>query len=68
MQPRRFTDGTIRYGNLATTGEPNNLEEALKNKNWKHAMDEEYLALMENKTWHLEIGRASCRERVYVLV
>jgi hypothetical protein len=25
----------------------------LSNSNWKHAMDDEYRALMENKTWHL---------------
>jgi transposase InsO family protein len=52
-KPRKYTDGTVRYGCLTTTGEPDNLDEALKNKNWKKAMDEEYLALMENRTWHL---------------
>jgi histone deacetylase 1/2 len=26
---------------------------ALANKNWKQAMDDEYKALMDNKTWHL---------------
>jgi hypothetical protein len=52
-QPKVYTDGTIRYGCLAVTGEPRNLEEALRDKNWKHAMDAEYDALMNNKTWHL---------------
>ena len=35
------------------TGEPHDLPDALKDKKWKQAMDDEYLALMENKTWHL---------------
>jgi histone deacetylase 1/2 len=38
---------------LSAAGEPNNLTEALEDTNWKHAMDEEYTALMDNKTWHL---------------
>ena len=38
---------------LTTTNEPRNLPEALGNKNWHHAMKEEYDALMHNKTWHL---------------
>jgi histone deacetylase 1/2 len=42
------------YGCLTTTtGEPVNLQEALSNKDWKRAMDNEYVALMRNKTWHL---------------
>jgi hypothetical protein len=51
-KPKKYTDGTIRYG-LSTVGEPNNLTEALEDTKWKHAMDEEYTALMDNKTWHL---------------
>ena len=43
----------VRYAHLSATGEPNNLDEALRDKNWKHAMDDEYLALMQNRTWHL---------------
>ena len=38
---------------LTTFGEPQNLDEALENRNWKEAMDAEYMALMKNKTWHL---------------
>jgi hypothetical protein len=48
-----YTDGTIKYGRnafLATSGEPRYLEEALGNKNWKEAMDAEYMALMRNNT------------------
>jgi histone deacetylase 1/2 len=51
-----YTDGTIKYGRnafLATSGEPRYLEEALGNKNWKEAMDAEYMALMRNNTWYL---------------
>lgn len=49
-----YIDGTIRYGQLATTSEgPSNLQSALSDKNWKHAMDVEYEALHKNKTWHL---------------
>jgi histone deacetylase 1/2 len=36
-----------------TSGEPKNLESALDDSNWKGAMDEEFSALMHNKTWHL---------------
>jgi len=52
-KPKHFTDGTVRYGLLAANGEPNNLEEALQDENWKNAMDAEFLALQRNKTWHL---------------
>jgi hypothetical protein len=48
-----YTDGTVKYGFFASSDEPRNLEEALKDKNWKAAMDSEYMALMKNKTWHL---------------
>jgi hypothetical protein len=48
-----YTDGTVKYGFFASSDEPRNLEEALKDKNWKAAMDSEYMALMKNKAWHL---------------
>jgi hypothetical protein len=35
------------------TGEPQNLVEALEDKNWKGAMKIEYDALINNRTWHL---------------
>ena len=34
-------------------GEPHTLEEALGDEKWKKAMNEEYIALKKNKTWHL---------------
>jgi hypothetical protein len=57
-RPKQFTDGTVRYdrlrfGNFCRTGEPNTLTEALSDSRWKAAMDEEYAALMANRTWHL---------------
>lgn len=52
-KPKQFTDGTIRYGLLAANGEPNNVEEALRDANWGDAMDTEFLALHRNKTWRL---------------
>jgi hypothetical protein len=48
-----YTDGTVRYGFLTSTGEPCSIDEALGNEKWKEAMDAEYTALMKNKTWHL---------------
>jgi hypothetical protein len=50
-----YTDGTVKYKNtfLTVTVEPENLTDALKNTNWKKAMDIEYDALMNNETWHL---------------
>ncbi|XP_020150741.1 uncharacterized mitochondrial protein AtMg00820-like [Aegilops tauschii subsp. strangulata] len=41
------------YALLTATGEPKNLSEALTDPNWKHAMQDEYDALVANKTWHL---------------
>jgi histone deacetylase 1/2 len=53
-KPKNYTAGTIRYGQLATTTEgPIDLQHALADRNWKHAMDVEFDALIKNKTWHL---------------
>jgi hypothetical protein len=52
-KPKIYTDSTIKYSLFATSGEPSSLEDALHDKNWKLAMDDEYEALMNNKTWHL---------------
>ncbi|KAK1604909.1 hypothetical protein QYE76_028690 [Lolium multiflorum] len=58
VQPKIITDGRIRYdkirfANFCATGEPDNLQEALADPNWKMAMDDEFSALMHNNTWHL---------------
>jgi hypothetical protein len=52
-KPKIYTDGTIRYANLSSTGEPENLDEALNDPNWRKAMQEEITALHKNGTWHL---------------
>jgi histone deacetylase 1/2 len=58
VKPKEYTDGTVRYdrvkyGNFCSTGEPSSTTEALADTRWKEAMDEEYSALMKNKTWRL---------------
>jgi hypothetical protein len=52
-RPKVYSDGTVYYGCFTSSGEPQNLEEALGSKNWKHAMDLEFLTLMNNKMWNL---------------
>jgi hypothetical protein len=52
-KPRQYTEGTVRYGILTVAGEPTDLREALQDVQWKKAMDDEYTALIDNKTWHL---------------
>jgi histone deacetylase 1/2 len=48
-----YTDGTVRYGLSCSSNEPENLQIALENIHWKHAMDDEYKALVDNKNWNL---------------
>ena len=50
MKPRKFTDGTVCYGNFCATGEPESFQEALEEPRWKEAMQQEYDALLKNKT------------------
>lgn len=52
-KPKIYTDGTVRYGNLAVCDEPTNISAALSDPHWKQAMESEFLALMRNNTWHL---------------
>jgi histone deacetylase 1/2 len=52
-KPKVYTYGTVRYGLPVSSGEPENLQMDLANKNWKSAMDDEYRALTVNKTWRL---------------
>jgi hypothetical protein len=52
-KPKIYTDGTVRSGLSCSTNEPESLQVALANKNWKADMDDEYKALVDNKTWHL---------------
>jgi histone deacetylase 1/2 len=58
VKPKIVTDGRVRYdrirfANFCSTGEPENLQEALDDPRWKAAMDEEFSALSRNNTWHL---------------
>jgi hypothetical protein len=52
-KPKKYTDGTIRYGNLAISSTPLNVQEALSVPHWKQAMHDEFTALLQNSTWHL---------------
>ena len=54
-KPKVFMDGTIRWCNTAvsSTGKPTAVSEALSDKNWVSAMNNEYQALLRNRTWHL---------------
>ena len=47
-KPKAYTDGKIRYTQIATTEESPTLQFALSDKNWKSAMDVEFLALQKN--------------------
>jgi histone deacetylase 1/2 len=56
--PKIVTDGRVWYdhilfANLCSTDEPTDYRVALADPKWKAAMDEEYSALINNKTWHL---------------
>ena len=66
-QPRIYTDGTIRYGILTSTREPQNIRAALGDATWKKAMEEEYDALMKNKTCHLVPPSSTRKDRKSVV-
>jgi hypothetical protein len=53
VKPKVITDGRIRWCNLSVTGELETPQEALKDPKWRKAMQDEYDALIKNKTWHL---------------
>ena len=42
-----------KFSLVCSTEEPSTLGEALSDKNWKTVMEEEYMELLQNKTWHL---------------
>ncbi|KAK1616455.1 hypothetical protein QYE76_021972 [Lolium multiflorum] len=52
-QPKKYTDGTVRYALLTSTGEPTKLTEAMYDPNWRSATQDEYDALIANNTCHL---------------
>lgn len=52
IQPKKFTDGTVRYpltGRTAFAAEPSSLPQALAYPRWKAAMDSEFQALQEKQ-------------------
>jgi hypothetical protein len=53
VKPKKLFPEMIRYANFCSTGEPENFHEALDDPQWKHAMDLEYAALLQNDMWHL---------------
>lgn len=53
VKPKKFIEGTIRYANFCSTGEPQSLQEAMSDPKWTQAMQDEYDALRNNRTWHL---------------
>lgn len=57
VRKKVYTDGTIRYGMYTCTGELSDLDEALGDPKWRAAIEEEYKALLRNKTWHLVPAR-----------
>jgi hypothetical protein len=52
-KPKQYTYGIVLYTYLSTFGEPYNIQEALATPHWKVAMEDEYNALLRNKTWKL---------------
>lgn len=58
-KPKQCTDGTIRYSFKGRTTfttevfEPSSHITAIHDPHWSQVMDNEYEALMRNKTWHL---------------
>jgi hypothetical protein len=51
LKPKHFGDDFVCL--LAATGEPRDYAEASQQQEWRDAMDVEFKALQENKTWHL---------------
>jgi hypothetical protein len=52
-KPKKFNDGTVHYAYLATSSESYTIQEAFFVPQWKSAMQDEYNALLRNKTWKL---------------
>ena len=54
-KPKQYTDGTVRWGlhSSVDAAEPTSVKAALQDDRWASAMNKEYTALMNNRTWHL---------------
>jgi hypothetical protein len=57
-KPKLYTDGTMRYGLLTSSSEPQNHNEALRDDKWKKAINDEFGALQKNRTWHLVLAKS----------
>jgi len=54
VKPKTYSDGTVWWCNsVGVLEEPTTLNDALRDKNWIMAMNEEHRALIQNGTWHL---------------
>jgi hypothetical protein len=53
QKPKKFNDDTFCYAYLATSCELYTIHEALSVPQWKSVMQDEYDALLWNKTWQL---------------
>jgi histone deacetylase 1/2 len=55
VKPKTYTDGTVRWGlhSSVNSEEPVSIKAALHDDRWLAAMDNEYTALINNKTWRL---------------
>ena len=58
-RPKIRTDGTVTYSAVRTSdAEPTSHVIAMEHPLWRNAMDDEFRALVRNKTWHLVPPRA----------
>lgn len=60
QKPKVRTDGTVTYSAIRTSNtEPTSHVTAMAHPLWRSAMNDEFQALVKNKTWHLVPPRAS---------
>jgi histone deacetylase 1/2 len=52
-RPKIRTDGTVTYSTVTVQAEPVSHTVALAHPLWRQARQEEFQALIQNKTWHL---------------
>jgi hypothetical protein len=52
-QPKVCTDATVTYSAIKTSSETTSYTTAMKDPLWRQTMNDEFQALLKNKTWHL---------------
>lgn len=52
VRPKVQTDGTVTYTAVVTDSKPTTYKEAARDPLWGAAMDSEFAALQQNKTWY----------------